>query len=154
MPHEYTAIPAPTRGEKSRDAKTPADRYALSLTTELNRMAGDGWEYVRSDVLPSEERTGLTGRATVYHSLLIFRRPLAPARQDAARGRHVPQPEYPVSASPVRPPEPTPQVPDAAAPQRADHVTGTELASASPGDVGSHADPTPPAPREAPRNDA
>lgn len=76
---EYTAIPAPSRGEKAKEAKTPTDRYALALTAELNRMAADGWEYLRSDVLPSEERSGLTGRATVYHNLLIFRRAVVAA---------------------------------------------------------------------------
>ncbi|CAM3083223.1 DUF4177 domain-containing protein [Paracoccus nototheniae] len=76
MRFEYTVIPAPNRGEKSRDAKTPTDRFALTLTAELNRMATEGWEYLRADVLPSEERSGLTGRTTLYHNMLVFRRPL------------------------------------------------------------------------------
>lgn len=75
--YEYTAIPAPSRGEKAKEAKTPTDRYALAITGELNRMAVDGWEYLRADVLPSEERSGLTGRSTVYHNLLIFRREIS-----------------------------------------------------------------------------
>lgn len=79
MGFEYHAIPAPSRGEKAREAKTPTDRYALALTAELNRMAAEGWEYLRADVLPSEERSGLTGRTTHYHNLLIFRRPIAAA---------------------------------------------------------------------------
>ena len=77
MSYEYTVIPAPSRSEKAKDAKTPTDRFALAVTAELNRMARDGWEYLRADVLPSEERSGLTGRATIYHNLLVFRRPLA-----------------------------------------------------------------------------
>lgn len=93
MGFEYTAIPAPSRGTKAKHAKTPTDRYALAFTSELNRMAEDGWEYVRSDVLPSEERSGLTGRSTVYHNLLVFRRAVtqevahpvaAPATQEVA----------------------------------------------------------------------
>lgn len=74
MAFEYTAIPAPTRSEKAKEVKTAADRYALTLTAELNRMATEGWEYLRAEVLPSEERSGLTGRSTTYHNLLIFRR--------------------------------------------------------------------------------
>lgn len=74
MSFEYTAIPAPTRADKVKEAKTPADRYAATLTAELNRMATDGWEYLRAEVLPSEERSGLTGRKATYHNLLIFRR--------------------------------------------------------------------------------
>lgn len=158
MGYEYSAIPAPIRGEKARDAKTPTDRYALALTAELNRMAADGWEYVRSDVLPSEERSGLTGRATVYHNLLVFRRATKATRSDAAGTRsgtrHAPQPEYPVAASPVRPPVPAPHVPEAAAPQRADHATGTELSSADNAPAETPAEPVPPAPRDTPRTDA
>lgn len=76
MAYEYTVIAAPDRGEKSRSAKTPADRYALALAGELNRMAAEGWDYLRAETLPSEERSGLTGRNTVYHNILVFRRPL------------------------------------------------------------------------------
>ena len=84
MRYEYSAIPAPSRGEKAKDARTPTQRYALALTSELNRMAGEGWEYVRADVLPSEERSGIAGRATIYHNLLIFRRPKAAATMPRA----------------------------------------------------------------------
>ncbi|WP_051142294.1 MULTISPECIES: DUF4177 domain-containing protein [Paracoccus] len=72
---EYTVIPAPSRGEKDSQAKTATDRYALAVTSELNRMAAEGWEYLRAEALPSEERSGLTGRVTTYHNLLVFRRP-------------------------------------------------------------------------------
>ncbi|RNF33820.1 DUF4177 domain-containing protein [Paracoccus methylarcula] len=96
---EYTAIPAPSRGEKAKEAKTPTDRYALALTGELNRMAADGWEFLRSDVLPSEERTGLTGRSTVYHNLLIFRRAISTA-EAVSEVR-----QAPVSASPIAEPK-------------------------------------------------
>ena len=46
-------------------------------------MAANGWEYVRAETLPCEERSGLTGRTTVYHNVLVFRRPLEAA--EAAR---------------------------------------------------------------------
>lgn len=138
---EYRVIPAPLRGEKAKDAKTPSDRYSLALTAELNRMAQDGWEYVRADVLPSEERSGLTGRSTVYHNLLVFRRtvpvPVAASRQ--------PQPEYP-AALPVRAPEPAPVPPQAAALKPSDHpVVGTP-----PEPVAAEADAMAPEPRHAP----
>ncbi|TKW68307.1 MAG: DUF4177 domain-containing protein [Paracoccus denitrificans] len=72
--YEYTAVPAPMRSEKTKGAKTPADRYAATLTDAINLMARDGWEYLRAETLPSEERSGLTGRTTLFHNLLIFRR--------------------------------------------------------------------------------
>lgn len=140
---EYSVIPAPSRGEKAKDAKTPTDRYSLALSAELNRMARDGWEYVRADVLPSEERSGLTGRSTVYHNLLVFRRAAAaPAAASLARP---PQPEYPAAASPARAPEPVPDLPQAAAPKPSDHP-----AAGSPAEAAVTDEAMPPAPRNAP----
>jgi hypothetical protein len=142
MPFEYTVVPAPLRGEKSKDARTPADRYSVALSAELNRMARDGWEYVRADVLPSEERSGLTGRSTVYHNLLVFRRTVAALA--AGTMARQPQPEYPAAASPARAPEPVPDLPQAAAPKPSDH------SAAGSGVVAALDDATPPAPRSAP----
>lgn len=75
--YEYTVIPAPDRGERAKGAKTASERFAIALTGELNRMGAEGWEYLRAEVLPTEERSGLTGRSTVYHNLLVFRRAVA-----------------------------------------------------------------------------
>lgn len=140
---EYSVVPAPTRGEKVRDAKTPGERYAVALTAELNRMAREGWEYIRADVLPSEERSGLTGRNTVYHNLLVFRR--AAAGPVAGAMARQPQPEYPAAASPVRAPEPVPALPMAAAPQPSDHPASIAPADSLPDD-----EAVPPAPRTPP----
>ncbi len=75
---EYRVIPAPTRGRKAQGVKTPEGRFALGLEDVLNEMARDGWSYLRSDILPSEERQGLTSTATVYRSVLVFSREIAP----------------------------------------------------------------------------
>ncbi len=74
---EYKVVPAPNRGEKARGAKTPADRFAQALTSMMNDLGRDGWEFVRADTLPAEERSGLTRRTTVYHSVMVFRRPVS-----------------------------------------------------------------------------
>ena len=71
---EYRVVPAPVRGIKARGARTPEDRFAQALAEVMNDLGRDGWEYVRCDTLPSEERTGLTGRTTVYRNMLVFRR--------------------------------------------------------------------------------
>ncbi|SEW20194.1 hypothetical protein SAMN05444851_2088 [Aliiroseovarius sediminilitoris] len=73
---EYEAIPAPRKGKKARGIKTSEDRFANAVTELLNDMAADGWEYLRADTLPSEERSGFTGRTTVYQNILVFRRAL------------------------------------------------------------------------------
>lgn len=74
MTFEYKVVPAPTRGRKARGVKTPADRFARALEETINELASEGWEYLRTDTLPAEERQGLTGRTTVYQNMLVFRR--------------------------------------------------------------------------------
>ena len=119
---EYTAIPAPIRSEKAKSAKTPAERYALTLTDEINRMAADGWEYLRAETLPSEERSGLTGRTTLFHNLLIFRR----AKASAVKPRALTQ----VEAKPaIAPAAPTLAKPVEAAPKRAEPTPEADAAA-------------------------
>lgn len=155
---EYAVQPAPLRGEKAKGLKTPTDRFAHAVAGEINRMAAEGWEYVRAETLPSEERSELTGRATVYHNLLVFRRPLAELQEATAQiAATAPQPEYPASATPAATPEPTPDLPRAAAPQPSAGAAPTAAASAPDWhDAGADTAETtpeeaaPPAPRQSP----
>lgn len=78
MLFEYKVIPAPTKGRKAPGVKGAGPRFAHAIEEMMNEVAADGWEYHRSDILPSEERQGLTSSHTVYRSVLVFRRPLAP----------------------------------------------------------------------------
>lgn len=80
---EYKVVPAPVRGEKVRGAKTTQDRYAHTLMTVMNELGRDGWEYLRADTLPCEERVGFTGRQTTFQHMLVFRRVIAQAAVDA-----------------------------------------------------------------------
>lgn len=81
--YEYKVIPAPTKGQKTQGIKAPEARFANTIEGLLNAQAAEGWEYLRTDILPSDERTGLTGMQTVYRTLLVFRRARG-ASQDAA----------------------------------------------------------------------
>ncbi len=74
--YEYRVVPAPRRGEKARGVKTTPERFAHALTQVMNDMARDGWDYLRADTLPCDERVGLTGRATTTQHVLVFRRGL------------------------------------------------------------------------------
>ena len=74
MSYEDKVVPAPTRGLKAKGVKTAEDRFAHALATEMNTLAADGWEYLRADTLPSEQREGLMGKTTVYQNMLVFRR--------------------------------------------------------------------------------
>jgi len=74
--YEFKVIPAPRRGEKLRGVKTTEDRFALALTNVMNEQGRDGWDYVRADTLPVDERVGFTGTKTSFHNMLVFRRVL------------------------------------------------------------------------------
>jgi hypothetical protein len=76
---EYKVIPAPKRGEKARGVKTTEERFAYALTLLMNELGADGWDYVRADALPCEERVGLTGTKTTFQNVLVFRRGIAAA---------------------------------------------------------------------------
>ncbi len=88
--YEYKVIPAPRRGEKERGAKTVPERFAVALTHAMNAMARDGWEYLRADTLPCDERVGLTGTATHFQNMLVFRRGLPVAQAEPARQQMAP----------------------------------------------------------------
>lgn len=73
---EYKVVPAPSKGKKGPGVKGPDGKFANALQELMNDLAKDGWEYQRADILPSEERQGLTSSQTVYRSVLVFRKPL------------------------------------------------------------------------------
>jgi hypothetical protein len=91
---EYKIVPAPRRGEKARGVKTSEERFALALNLLMNRLGAEGWDYVRADALPCDERAGLTGGVkTTYQNMLVFRRVLsAEASLTLADGPTVPAP--------------------------------------------------------------
>ncbi|PCH72889.1 MAG: DUF4177 domain-containing protein [Rhodobacteraceae bacterium] len=75
--YEYKVVPAPTKGLKAKGVKTPEGRFANSVQSVLNTQGAEGWEYLRSELLPSDERTGLTGSTTHWRNVLVFRRALS-----------------------------------------------------------------------------
>lgn len=82
---EYKIVPAPKRAVKVKGLKTTEERFAHTLTDVVNTLAQDGWDYLRADTLPVEERVGLTGRTTHFQHMLVFRRAIAaPATQEPA----------------------------------------------------------------------
>ena len=72
--YEFKVIPAPRRGDKARGIKTTEDRFALALANVMNEQGREGWNYVRADTLPVDERAGFTGTKTSFHNMLVFRR--------------------------------------------------------------------------------
>ncbi len=78
MQHEYKMEPAPRQPGRIRGVRCPNTRLAIGLTEQLNNAAQEGWEYVRTDTIPIEYRSGLFRTKVVEDaSFLVFRRPIS-----------------------------------------------------------------------------
>ena len=102
MRYEYKVVPAPAKPRKAPKIKGAEAKFAHGLEATMNDYAADGWEYLRADILPSEERRGLRSSQTVYRTVLVFRRPLGQVQEHA---QPVAVPERQAAA-----PAPEPQV--------------------------------------------
>ena len=115
---EYKVMPAPKRGVKAKGLKTTEDRFAHALQTTMNEQAAGGWEYQRTDTLPSEERSGLTGRVTTYQNMLVFRREIVATKVETTPARvEATIAAPPVVEAPKIAPKPLDVVPARAEPQ-------------------------------------
>ena len=106
---EYKVVPAPQKGTKAKGAKSAEDRFAVSVEQLLNRMGQDGWEYQRAELLPSEERSGLTGSTTNWRNVLVFRRVIevnetpepTAVTEEMAQARPIPGPDAVIAPAPI-----------------------------------------------------
>ena len=117
--YEYKVIPAPTKGKKGPGVKTAEARFAYAIEGMMNDLAADGWIYLRSDLLPSEERQGLTSSQTVYRSVLVFRREVSEKLPDVFEqiersADTASEPTPPPEADRIDEGEPVPQPPSEA----------------------------------------
>lgn len=72
---EYKIVPAPRRGKSGKGIRGNEAKFVNALSMVMNELGAAGWEYIRTDTLPAEERRGLLFRSTVQHTMLVFRRP-------------------------------------------------------------------------------
>ena len=101
---EYKVVPAPKKGERARGVKRTEDRFANTLMAVMNDLGREGWEYLRADTLPCEERVGLTGKTTHFQNMLVFRRVIPAKAETVAETTPVPAPPSPTptrSAGPL-----------------------------------------------------
>ncbi|MDF1728668.1 MAG: DUF4177 domain-containing protein [Sulfitobacter sp.] len=72
--YEYKVVPAPQKGQKSKGVRTNEGRFALAVEGLMNDLAAKGWEYLRAEMLPSIERSGLASSSTEWRHVMVFRR--------------------------------------------------------------------------------
>lgn len=81
MDYEYKCVGAPERPRRSRRAKTPSDRLASAMQKIIEEEAVNGWEYMRTDLLPVTEKSSFLGRTQeVHRAVMVFRRDLEARR--------------------------------------------------------------------------
>ncbi|KUJ79356.1 DUF4177 domain-containing protein [Ruegeria profundi] len=102
--YEYKVVPAPQKGTKAKGVKTAEGRFAATIEQVLNQLGQDGWEYQRAELLPSEERAGLTGSTVNWRNVLVFRRAIEAVEVAA------PVPEETPDETPVAQPVPGPEI--------------------------------------------
>lgn len=138
MPHyEYKVIPAPTKAEKAKGVKTSEGRFAHTIEGALNRMGAEGWEYLRAELLPHEERSGLKAAQTKWRTVLVFRR----SQDTEAEALHarVVDASLPVGSGPV---DPVPVLPPVLPPVVAEAVEVEDPPLTAAEDVEDVADET------------
>jgi len=118
MQYEYKVVPAPRRGVKAKGVKSNEERFAFAIETVMNDLAKDGWDYVRTDILPAEEREGLMGKTTVFQNLMVFRRGLETALEAPTVAAAFAEPEI----ENPQPQEPIDETPPSPAPERVEPV--------------------------------
>ncbi|MGB0498375.1 MAG: hypothetical protein ACPGID_08550 [Rubricella sp.] len=96
---EYKTIPAPTTARKVRGVKRADERMALTLTDVLNAQSAEGWEFIGSETIVTEQKSGMLSRKELREtSFLVFCRE---TRKPAPAGRVEPQVEEPAASEPT-----------------------------------------------------
>lgn len=124
MKYEYKAIGAPEKGKRKRGARSASDKVAAAFEEILGKEAVDGWEYLRTDLLPVNERAGMFSRAQEMHrAVMVFRRALEqePELRLAPAAATTPAPAPLAAPTPIRSVRETPPLrtaPPSAAPAK------------------------------------
>lgn len=71
--YEYKIVLAPEKSQKFKGLRSP-ERFVATVEQVMNEMGSEGWQYLRADTLPQEERSGLTSKVSTPRNLLIFQR--------------------------------------------------------------------------------
>lgn len=96
--YTYKTVAAPRRLKKVKGVKGQDALLAHSVEDLIAVEAAQGWEYLRADTFPVEEKGSWFSKlAVTERAVLVFRKPIAvqpaqPAPQQAAPARPAPHP--------------------------------------------------------------
>ena len=80
--YEYKVVPAPVKAARIKGVRGTNNRFSHTLMELMNSFGAEGWEYVRAETLPCEERSAMGSKSTLYQNVLIFKREIV-ADEDA-----------------------------------------------------------------------
>ena len=72
--YEYKVVPAPVKAARVKGVRGTNNRFSHTLMDLMNSYGAEGWEYVRAETLPCEERSAMGSKSTLYQNVLIFKR--------------------------------------------------------------------------------
>lgn len=72
--YEYKVVPAPVKAARIKGVRGTNNRFSHTLMDLMNTYGQQGWEYVRAETLPCEERSAMGSKSTLYQNVLIFKR--------------------------------------------------------------------------------
>lgn len=104
--YEYKVIPSPRKAKRAKGVKGPAARFAYVVEETMNDMAAEGWEFLRAETLPVDEKPGLfSSSVETFQTVFVFRRALGGLTEvDAPISVEAPLPVSAPVAAPVIPP--------------------------------------------------
>ncbi|TVQ57042.1 MAG: hypothetical protein EA355_05375 [Rhodobacteraceae bacterium] len=105
--YSYKCVAAPRKARKGKGFKSAADAFVAAFETAIAEQAAQGWEYLRTDLVPMEAKHGFFSQTTETHQgVMVFRRPAHGA--EAAHPSVAPGASPPASSFGVARPEPAP----------------------------------------------
>lgn len=114
--YTYKTVAAPRRLKKVKGVKGQDALLAHSVEDLISVEAAQGWEYLRADTFPVEEKGGMFSKPVVTErALLVFRKPSAAqqvrpvaAQPVQAAPQPVAQPTAQPAPQPIAAPKPAP----------------------------------------------
>lgn len=71
--YEFRAVPCPQRAQRHQNMPKGADAFSETLTNAINELAGEGWDYIRTEAVTVKTR-GFLRRRSEDRTFLVFRR--------------------------------------------------------------------------------
>jgi hypothetical protein len=88
--YAYKCVAAPRKARKTREHRTPAAALVAAMEEAIATEAASGWEYLRTDLVPMEAKSGWFSTVVETHQgVMVFRRAVGgPARAASGEAPH------------------------------------------------------------------